>query len=197
MILKQIDKTIELKLAICGPGSSGKTTYFKKLFQHYDKDIYSIENTNYRTLLYDYGNLDITDKNWNIRIHVYTLAGSDYYLINRATALEAVDGLIFIADLGKEVWTRNIESWNELKLLFGHAFYDFPILIAFNKSDLEQREKFHFFQFLQKIDYKKFHNIESAEICALQDEGITNSFEKIVELTVKELNLLKLITYLS
>lgn len=197
MILKQIDKIIELKLAICGPASSGKTTYFKKLFQHYDKDIYSIENTNYRTLLYDYGNLDIRDKNWNIRIHVYTLAGSDYYLINRATALEGVDGMIFIADLGKDVWKRNVESWWELKALFGQALYEFPILIIFNKSDLDKSDKFDFYQFLQKIEYEKFHNIESAEISAIFDEGILESFHKIVELTIKELNLLKLITYLS
>ena len=117
MIIDYCDKTINLKIVYFGPALSGKTTSIKSLFSFFGKEdqIESIESTVNRTLFFDYGTAIFQEKEWALKIHIYTTTGQDFYCVTRPVTLRAVDGIIFVADSDMEEYERNLISWNELK----------------------------------------------------------------------------------
>ena len=141
MIIDHCDKTISLKIVYFGPALSGKTTSIKALFSEFGKSetLQSIESTVQRTLFFDYGTVIFQNKEWKLKIHVYTTTGQDFYLITRPITLRAVDGIIFVIDSHQEVYDRNLISWNELISYFNETIEDLPIILAFNKQDLPEK----------------------------------------------------------
>ena len=186
MIIDHIDKTINIKIVYFGPALSGKTTSIKTLFSHFGKDdqILSIESTLNRTLFFDYGVVSFQNQEWILKISVYTTTGQSFYLITRPITLKAVDGIIFVADSQKEVYDRNLISWNELLSYFREAVDYLPILIAFNKQDLP--DKFPPTKFLKQINFYKYKNIDSRYTIALNGEGVLGCFEDIIRLVLKK-----------
>ena len=100
MIIDHCDKKISIKIVYFGPALSGKTTSIKALFSLFGKgeDIYSIESTVNRTLFFDYGTVTFQNKEWSLKIHIYTTTGQDFYFVTRPITLRAVDGIIFVID---------------------------------------------------------------------------------------------------
>lgn len=194
MIIDHVDRTISIKIVYFGPALSGKTTSIKALFSLFgkDKEICSIESTVDRTLFFDYGTVSFENEDWKLKIHIYTTTGQDFYLITRLTTLRAVDGIIFVIDSQKEVYERNLISWKELFSYFTETIEDIPILIAFNKQDLEL--KFNPDDFLKEIDYNKYNNIDSRYTSAIKGEGILECFEEILRLVLKNYFRKKLIS---
>lgn len=194
MIIDHVDRNISIKIVYFGPALSGKTTSIKALFSLFgkDKEICSIESTVDRTLFFDYGTVSFENEDWKLKIHIYTTTGQDFYLITRLTTLRAVDGIIFVIDSQKEVYERNLISWKELFSYFTETIEDIPILIAFNKQDLEL--KFNPDDFLKEIDYNKYNNIDSRYTSAIKGEGILECFEEILRLVLKNYFRKKLIS---
>ncbi|MFW9941352.1 MAG: ATP/GTP-binding protein [Candidatus Thorarchaeota archaeon] len=194
MIIDHVDRTISIKIVYFGPALSGKTTSIKGLFSLFgkDKEICSIESTVDRTLFFDYGTVSFENEDWKLKIHIYTTTGQDFYLITRLTTLRAVDGIIFVIDSQKEVYERNLISWKELFSYFTETIEDIPILIAFNKQDLEL--KFNPDDFLKEIDYNKYNNIDSRYTSAIKGEGVLECFEEILRLVLKNYFRKKLIS---
>lgn len=186
MIIDHCDKTISLKIVYFGPAFSGKTTSIKALFSEFGKveELHSIESTVRRTLFFDYGTVTFQNKEWNLKIHIYTTTGQDFYLVTRPITLKAVDGVIFVNDSQEEVYERNLISWNELISYFKDSFDDLPIIIAFNKQDLP--DKFNSIQFLKEIKIHNFKNIGSRYTIAINGEGILECFEDILRLVLKK-----------
>jgi len=199
MIIDHVDRTISIKIVYFGPALSGKTTSIKKLFSIFGKEeqICSIESTVDRTLFFDYGTVTFQNQDWHLKIHIYTTTGQDFYLITRLTTLRAVDGIIFIIDSQKEVYERNLISWKELFSYFTESIEDIPILIAFNKQDLEQELKFNFEDFLNDIDFYKYKNIDSRFTSAINGDGILECFEDILRLVLKRYFRKKLISVIA
>jgi len=199
MIIDHVDRTISLKIVYFGPALSGKTTSIKKLFSIFGKEeqICSIESTVDRTLFFDYGTVTFQNQDWQLKIHIYTTTGQDFYLITRLTTLRAVDGIIFVIDSQKEVYERNLISWKELFSYFTESIEDIPILIAFNKQDLEQELKFNFEDFLNDIDFYKYKNIDSRFTSAINGDGILECFEDILRLVLKRYFRKKLISVIA
>ena len=187
MIIDHIDKTISIKLVYFGPAFSGKTTSIKALFSHFGKDdaLHSIESTVNRTLFFDYGTVTFQNQEWKLKLHIYSTTGQDFYIITRPVTLQAIDGIIFVADSLQEAYYRNLTSWNELCNYFEDVIITLPKLIAFNKQDLA--EKFCPAVFLDNINYFKFKNIDFKKTIALNGEGILDSFEEILSLVFKNL----------
>jgi len=199
MIIDHVDRTISIKIVYFGPALSGKTTSIKKLFSIFGKEeqICSIESTVDRTLFFDYGTVTFQNQDWQLKIHIYTTTGQDFYLITRLTTLRAVDGIIFVIDSQKEVYERNLISWKELFSYFTESIEDIPILIAFNKQDLEQELKFNFEDFLNDIDFYKYKNIDSRFTSAINGDGILECFEDILRLVLKRYFRKKLISVIA
>ena len=197
LIVDHCQKTISIKIVYFGPALSGKTTSIKALFSQFGKeeDIYSIESTINRTLFFDYGTVTFQNQEWALKIHIYTTTGQDFYFVTRSITLRAVDGVIFVIDSQEEVYDRNLISWKELISYFNDSIDDLPLIIAFNKQDLE--DKFNSIDFLKKIGYYKYKNIDTRYTSALKGEGIINCFEDILRLVLKKYYNRKLVSAIN
>ncbi len=197
LIIDHCDKTISIKIVYFGPALSGKTTSIKALFSHFGKgkDVYSIESTVNRTLFFDYGTVTFQNQEWALKIHIYTTTGQDFYFVTRPITLRAVDGVIFVIDSHEEVYDRNLISWQELISYFNENISNLPIIIAFNKQDLE--DKFNSIDFLRDIEYSKYKNIDTRFTSAIKGEGILDCFEDILRLVLNKYYDNKLITAMN
>ena len=197
MIIDHCDKTISIKIVYFGPALSGKTTSIKSLFSYFCKseDVMSIESTVNRTLFFDYGTVTFQNQDWHLKLHIFTTTGQDFYLITRLITLRAVDGVIFVLDSQKEVYDRNLLSWSELISYYSECFEDIPIIIAFNKQDLQN--KFNPDKFLDEIKVNEFNNIDSRLTSAKLGNGILECFENILRLVLSKYFKHKLISTLN
>ena len=186
MIIDHCDKTISIKIVYFGPALSGKTTSIKALFSDLGKEeeVYSIESTVNRTLFFDYGTVTFQNEEWKLKVHLYTTTGQDFYFVTRPITLRAVDGVIFVIDSQEDVYERNILSWHELISYFNDSIDDLPIIIAFNKQDLE--DKFNSIDFLKEIGYHEFKNIDTRFTSAIKGNGVIDCFEDILRLILKK-----------
>lgn len=186
MIIDHCSQTISIKIVYFGPALSGKTTSIKALFSHFGREdeLHSIESTLNRTLFFDYGTVTFQNQEWILKIHIYTTTGQDFYFVTRPITLRAVDGVIFVIDSHRDVYDRNLISWNELISYFNDSIDDLPIIIAFNKQDL--KNKFNSIEFLKEINFQDYKNIDSRYTIALSGEGILDCFEDILRLILKK-----------
>ncbi|MFX0135682.1 MAG: ATP/GTP-binding protein [Candidatus Hodarchaeota archaeon] len=186
MIIDHCSQTISIKIVYFGPALSGKTTSIKALFSHFGREdeLHSIENTLNRTLFFDYGTVTFQNQEWILKIHIYTTTGQDFYFVTRPITLRAVDGVIFVLDSHRDVYDRNLISWNELISYFNDSIDDLPIIIAFNKQDLTN--KFNSIEFLKEIKFQDYKDIDSRYTIALSGEGILDCFEDILRLILKK-----------
>ena len=186
MIIDHCEKSISIKIVYFGPALSGKTTSIKALFSDFGKEeeVCSIESTVERTLFFDYGVVTFQNQEWSLKIHIYTTTGQDFYFVTRPITLKAVDGVIFVIDSQEEVYDRNLISWQELISYFNDTLDELPIIIAFNKQDLE--DKFNSIEFLKDIGYHKYKSINTRYTSAKKREGILECFEDILRLILKK-----------
>lgn len=186
MIINNLDKQIQFKLVYYGPAMSGKTTTLKALFKHFGKEgqIQSIESTVNRTLFFDYGTIMFQNKNWDVKLNLYTTTGQDFYCVTRPTIIQATDGIIFVVDSQNKARERNVISWKELNRYFTQqTITNIPIIIAFNKQD--KLDKFKIQPFLEEIGYNNYNNIAIKNTIAINGEGVLESFEEIISLVIK------------
>lgn len=188
MIIDHVDKTLSIKIVYFGPALSGKTTSIKALFSLFGKEeeLCSVESTVNRTLFFDYGTVTFQNQDWRIKIHIYTTTGQDFYMITRLTTLRAVDGIIFILDSHRDVYSRNLISWKELMSYFNEFFEQIPILLVFNKQDLEPEIKLNPRELLKEIGYPKYKNVDTRYTSAINGEGVLECFEEILQLILKK-----------
>ncbi len=194
MIIDHLSQTIQLKICYFGPALSGKTTSLKSLFKHFGKEdrVLSIESTIRRTLFFDYGTINFENKQWLLKLHLYSTTGQDFYIITRPITLRAIDGIIFVADSLKSAYYRNLTSWNELCNYFEEDFKKIPKILAFNKQDLD--DKFNTSEFLENINSFKYKNLKTKNTAALYGEGVLDSFEELLELVLKKIYKTQMVT---
>ena len=194
MIIDHLSQTIQLKICYFGPALSGKTTSLKSLFKHFGKEdrVLSIESTIRRTLFFDYGTINFENKQWLLKLHLYSTTGQDFYIITRPITLRAIDGIIFVADSQNSAYYRNLTSWNELCNYFEEDFEKIPKILAFNKQDLD--DKFNTSEFLENINSFKYKNLKTKNTAALYGEGVLDSFEELLELVLKKIYKTQMVT---
>jgi signal recognition particle receptor subunit beta len=104
-------------------------------------------------------------------------------MITRPITLQAIDGIIFVADSQRSAYYRNLTSWNELCNYYEERILTLPKVIAFNKQD--KPDKFSSQEFLDNINYFKYNNIAREKTIALNGEGILDCFEEILAMIFK------------
>ena len=187
MIIDHLSQTIQLKICYFGPALSGKTTTLKSLFKHFGKEdrVLSIDSSIRRTLFFDYGTITFENKQWLLKLHLYSTTGQDFYIITRPITLQAIDGIIFVADSQDAAYYRNLTSWNELCNYFEDDFKKIPKILAFNKQDLG--DKFNTSEFLENINSFKYNDLKTKKTAALYGKGVVESFEELLELILKKI----------
>jgi len=197
MIIDHLNQTIQLKICYFGPALSGKTTTMKSLFTHFGKNdkVLSIESSVGRTLFFDYGTITFKNQKWRLKIHLYSTTGQDFYLVTRPITLQAIDGIIFVADSQESVYYRNLTSWNELCNYFENHFIKMPKILAFNKQDLP--DTFDTSEFLENINYFKYKNFKINKTIATEGVGVVESFEDMIGLIFKKIYKSQLISLME
>lgn len=165
-----------------GPAMSGKTTTLRTLMAAFGQEsqLKSIETSTGRTLVFDFGTLLITGKEWSIKILLLTATGQDFYASTRPATIEMVDGIIFVVDSQKKYLEENKRSWQELFLYFGKRLYDLPIVIALNKQDLPDKiTKQEFYDQFNVDAFKSYKIVDT--IAKDQAGGVMNCFKMLLK----------------
>ena len=191
MIVDYENKIVQAKIVYYGPALSGKTTSIKYLFSYFDEreKLKSIDSTFGRTLFFDFGDLNFKGEEWSLKILIYSATGQDFYASTRPATLSGVDGLIFIVDSRPSYIQHNLRSWSELRSMFSDAIYEIPLVISFNKYELN--DDFNAFQkqFLEKVDESRFTKISITKTTAINGDGVIDAFNQLITLIFPRLRI--------
>lgn len=140
MVVIAADGRYRLKIVLYGPSLSGKTEILnalRRMFLGAKSKLYSIQETNGRTLFFDY--LVIRPaSNVNFVFDLYTVPGQRRHAKQRRVILNGADGIVFVADSSPIALYENARSFEELKFYLGGMLDKIPLIIAINKRDLAE-----------------------------------------------------------
>jgi signal recognition particle receptor subunit beta len=133
------------KVVYYGPAASGKTTNIKYVHDRLDPAargrLIAPTDGPERTLLFDFLPVDIgVAGGQRARFHLYTVPGQAPRRESRRLVLQAVDGLVFVADSHPQRLAANHDSLEDLAVNLsetGIELADLPLVIQYNKRDLE------------------------------------------------------------
>lgn len=133
------------KIVYYGPGLSGKTTNLQHVYSKVPSktrgEMISLATEADRTLYFDFLPINLgTIQGFATKFQLYTVPGQVFYNATRKLVLRGVDGMVFVADSQLAKMDENIESLNNLKenlQEYGRSFDDIPLVIQYNKRDLE------------------------------------------------------------
>jgi signal recognition particle receptor subunit beta len=137
-------REIHCKIVYYGPGFGGKTTNVAKIHETAPSeakgDLLSIATETERTLFFDFLPLDLGEvEGYKVRFQVYTVPGQPMYERTRVAVLTGVDGVVFVADSGRERFRENLQSMEEMRRILealGRPLDRTPLVIQYNKRDL-------------------------------------------------------------
>lgn len=180
MIMDYATQTIQIKIVYYGCAMSGKTTSLRYLFKYFDKNsnLESIETTTGRTLFFDFGTLMFSGSMWNAKILLYSATGQDFYASTRPATLYGVDGIVFVVDSQVQAFDENVRSWNELNHYFSNQISSIPVVISFNKWDLDSKISPE--EFLEKMGINH-GDIPHVRTVANEGTGIIEAFNYMVQ----------------
>jgi signal recognition particle receptor subunit beta len=137
-------REIHCKIVYYGPGFGGKTTNVAKIHETAPSeakgDLLSIATETERTLFFDFLPLDLGEvEGYKVRFQVYTVPGQPMYERTRVAVLTGVDGVVFVADSGRDRFRENLQSMEEMRRILealGRPLDRTPLVIQYNKRDL-------------------------------------------------------------
>ncbi len=138
MVVIAADGKYRLKIVLYGPSLSGKTEMLKtlkRMFTGVKSKLYSIQETNGRTLFFDYLVMR-PGTNVNFVFDLYTVPGQKRHSRQRRVILNGADGIIFVADSAPIALYENAKTFNELRFYLSGILDKIPLIIAINKRDL-------------------------------------------------------------
>lgn len=137
-------KEVNCKVVYYGPPFCGKSTslrcIYEKVKENAGGDLISLSGDKDRTLYFDFVPLNLgKHKNYQIRLHLYTVPGEVAYRQARKIISKGLDGIVFLADSQLEKLEDNLSAMVELKEMIeeeGGEFEKIPMVIQYNKRDL-------------------------------------------------------------
>ncbi len=139
-------REVQIKIVYYGPGRGGKTTNLEYINQTYREQIktemVSLKTHDDRTLFFDFLPFDVGQiKGFDVTIQLYTVPGQAKYDATRRLVLRGVDGIVFVADIQKNMRNKNIESLNQLYdnlQTYNLDLFKVPLVMQYNKMDLRK-----------------------------------------------------------
>ncbi len=147
-------KEATIKLVYYGPALSGKTTNLRSLHDMTKPEsrgrLMTLETRDDRTLFFDVlpfifrpedgeGRPSMPN-NITLRVKIYTVPGQVIHGSTRKLLLQGADGVVFVADAQRNQAQANTDSFLNLRdnlNELGIAIKDIPLVIQFNKRDLD------------------------------------------------------------
>ncbi|KAF0220071.1 MAG: hypothetical protein FD174_1516 [Geobacteraceae bacterium] len=189
-LINHAKREINAKIVYCGPGLSGKTTnlnyIYKKLKPEYRGKLKVMNIQQERMLFFDFTPTGQgTVGGYDVRFHVYTIIGEASHPSPWKMVLKGVDGVVFVADSGRERMAANLESFNSLcayLTAYGKALADTPCVIQCNKQDLANAVSPE--EMLRTLNSG---NAALLPAVAAQGEGVLEALFNVVKMVLKEL----------
>ncbi len=188
-------REIECKIVYYGPGRGGKTTNLEYIFKAYKKQVkgemVSIDTEGDRTLFFDFLPMDLGKiKGCDVRVQLFTVPGQVQYSSTRKLVLKGADGIVFVADSMEIRREKNMLSLKDLQnnlKEYNLSIFKLPLVLQYNKRDLakdnipimpvEQMEK----------DLNRQLKVPSFEASALNGEGVGQTLQSCMRLTLQYL----------
>ncbi len=179
------------KVVYYGPAASGKTTNLRYVHDQLDPDargkLIAPTDGPDRTLFFDFLPVDMGSiRGVHTRFHLYTVPGQVPQHESRQLVLKGVDGVVFVADSHPQRMASNVESLEDLEANLqqqGMKLADLPLVIQFNKRDLDGATSFSELQSALNPDGR-----EAFEAVAIRGEGVLESLTAISRLVIASLN---------
>jgi len=188
-------REVECKIVYYGPGRGGKTTnleYIVKNSRKYMTDeMVSIQTKGDLTLFFDFVPMGVgTIKGCEVRVQLYTVPGQVKYASTRKLVLRGVDGVVFVADSLKVRHEKNILSLKDLAQNlkdYGHNILDFPLVLQYNKRDLEKQGLPLMSIEEMERAYNRQLKAPSFAASAMTGQGVNDTFKSCLVLTLRSL----------
>ena len=183
------EKTINFKIVYYGPAQSGKTTNLKRIHEHIDPgvrgDLTILSTRQDRTLFFDFLPLrsDIIT-GYVSKFQLYTVPGQVIYNQTRKLVLQGVDGVVFVADSAWDRMEDNAESFENLASNLqeqGMSVERLPVMLQFNKRDLEDKAPTHYMDYLLNRLEKR---MPTCEAVACASEGVFETLNMVARMTL-------------
>jgi mutual gliding-motility protein MglA len=189
--LNEKEKKIILKIVYYGPALSGKTTNLMQLHNQLNPEkrgeLMSFETKGDRTLFFDLLPVLVkSEEGFIIKIKLYTVPGQVAHDATRKAVLSRTDAVVFVADSRLNQSMSNFESFDNLEKNAGRVGLDFenlPLLIQFNKRDLED--------IVSEDDVLERWRPTGLPVTfssALYGKGVKETFERILKQTYSRLD---------
>lgn len=186
-------KEVQIKIVYYGPGRGGKTTNLEYINHTYRKHIktemVSLKTQDDRTLFFDFLPFDVGKiKGFDITIQLYTVPGQVKYNATRQVVLRGADGVVFVADVQREMRKKNIESLNQLHenlKIHNLDIFKIPLVMQYNKTDLKKQAKIPILpsEILQK-DLNGLLRVPAFEASAINGGNVIPTLKKIISITL-------------
>ena len=134
-------REINCKVLFLGPQGAGKTTNFQSIYRErglsLSQDRFQLEPEKspfFEFLPLSLGHL----KDFQIKLHLYTMTLSPLYRTVMSTLIKGVDGVVFVFDSRFTALENNMDCWRESKELFsrlGQNLIMLPKVLQYNKRD--------------------------------------------------------------
>ncbi|WP_448587927.1 GTP-binding protein [Thermocrinis sp.] len=185
MLVDLEKRLVRLKIVYYGPSMSGKTTNLESLSRLYGLKLTKIDTEGERTLVFDFATKKVPVGNMTASFAIYTVPGQEIYKDIRLTVLKGVDGIIFVADAQKERLEENVRFFDLLKEdlpKVGKKYKDVPMVIQYNKMDLENTLPFEVLE--HEINRDRLSSVCAS---AIKGEGIAETFSLLEGLLLARL----------
>ena len=185
-------REVQIKIVYYGPGRGGKTTNLEYINNTYRKQIktemVSLKTQDDRTLFFDFLPFDVGQiKGFDVTIQLYTVPGQVKYNATRRLVLRGVDGVVFVADVQKQMRKKNIDSLNQLYEnleTYNLDLFKVPLVMQYNKIDLKKTDIPVLPSMVLQKDLNSLLRAPAFEASALKGGNVIPTLKKIISMTL-------------
>lgn len=181
---------ITCKIVYCGASCSGKTTNLQWIYHNLQnqqsKKILQLPFDIERTLFFDFLPLDLGEvQGVNVKFHLYSVPGELDLKQNRKIILNAVDGIVFIADSSPEKKQNNLDALQDIQEILTSLGYDIkkiPFVFQYNKRDSKNALEVS----QMRLDLNQHQNMDF-QAQSIKGTGVLKTFKGISKLILDQI----------
>jgi len=190
VLINYATKEIVAKIVYYGPGLCGKTTNLQQIYLKLNPKkrgkMISLATEADRTLFFDFLPMELgTVQGFKVRFQLYTVPGQVFYGATRRLVLKGADAVVFVADSQTDVFSKNVESIEDMKqnLIENNLDPDaIPVVFQYNKRDLDNILD------METLDRDlNYRGLPYFGASAIDGTGVMDTFKEITRLLLQYL----------